>query len=116
MHQEFTWEENVTRLVEATNNIVPTGVRFQASKFATQNILLAVDLARSVTKQSEYSAIETTLTEIVRSNENRILAAAEIDNVNERGNRIEQIITAAGNFHSMEDLHFLVGYWTESTR
>ena len=33
-----------------------------------------------------------------------ILDAGTIENINLRGNRIEQIITGAGNFHSPEDL------------
>ncbi|MBI1913870.1 MAG: hypothetical protein HYS12_03895 [Planctomycetes bacterium] len=35
-----------------------------------------------------------------------ILTAAQIDNVNERGNTIEQIITKGANVHGLEDLKF----------
>ncbi len=34
------------------------------------------------------------------------MLAAEIDNINERGNSIEQIITGSGNVHGVQDLEF----------
>lgn len=39
----------------------------------------------------------------MQDNRDAILAAGHINNVNIRGNTIEQIITQAGNFHSVED-------------
>ena len=43
------------------------------------------------------------LSQIVHENRAAILSAARIDNVNLRGNTIEQIVTRAGNFHNVED-------------
>jgi len=41
IHMEFTWEENIERLVYQTNAIVPMGIRFEPSEQEKQNILEA---------------------------------------------------------------------------
>jgi hypothetical protein len=106
VHQEFTWEENLQRLVEATNNIAPTGVRFSPTADERISILSSADVANSLSRHPEYLGLKTTLDEIVRINKDAIITAGRIDNINQRGNRIEQIITDAGNFHDLEDLSF----------
>ncbi len=98
IHSEFTWQENLARLVEATNNISPTGVRFEPSPAECETILSAADLSAGLSSHPEYTALGTQLAEIVESRKDSILKAAEIDNVNERGNTIEQIITEGRMF------------------
>lgn len=106
MHEEFTWEENVGRLVEATTNIIPTGTRFVPTAAQESNILLSAELAAALSNHDEYLAIGTTLQNIVNENYDDILQAGRINNVNIRGNTIEQIITQAANLHSAEDLSY----------
>ena len=106
LHSEFTWEENLERLVEATNNIAPTGVRFAPTAAECGTILSAADLAAGLSSHPEYVALGSRLADITRDRQDRILAAAAIDNVNERGNTIEQIITEGANVHGVEDLKF----------
>lgn len=106
VHQEFTWDENLQRLVEATNNIAPTGVRFSPSEAERTTILSSADIAYLLSQHSEYLALRTTLDQLVRTNRDAIITAGRIDNVNQRGNRIEQILTDAGNFHDLEDISF----------
>lgn len=108
IHSEFTWQENLARLVEATNNISPTGVRFEPSPTECEAIFSAVDLSAELSSHPEYIALGTQLAEIVESRKDNILAAAEIDNVNERGNTIEQLITEGANAHGVEDLKFVL--------
>jgi hypothetical protein len=55
------------------------------------------------------SAAQEMLARTVGTQRGTILRAAEIDNINLRGNRIEQIITTASNLHSLEDLAFGLG-------
>jgi len=106
IHQEFTWEENLRRLVEATNNIAPTGVRFSPTEAEQTNILASAGIAHSLSQHSEYLGLRITLDEIVLKNQTAIIEAGRIDNVNQRGNTIEQIITDAGNFHGLQDISF----------
>jgi hypothetical protein len=104
IHAQFTWEENLARLVERTNAIVPTGQRFRPSRQQKTNILNAPEIASILSKNAEYIHLGNDLTQIVNVNLEAILDAGAIENINLRGNRIEQIITSAGNFHSLEDI------------
>ena len=104
IHAQFTWEENLARLVENTNAIVPTGQRFEPTEKQKANILKASEIANMLSENAEYLQLGKDLAQLVDKNLEAILKAGEIDNVNLRGNRIEQIITSAGNFHSLEDI------------
>lgn len=104
IHNEFTWEENLYRLVDQTTAIVPTGQKFTPSKQQQQRILKSPMIASSLSKHPEYRQLYQDFDNIVRNKERDILKAAKIDNVNLRGNAIEQIVTAAGNFHKLEDI------------
>ncbi|NLG87315.1 MAG: hypothetical protein GX489_08885 [Firmicutes bacterium] len=103
IHQEFTWQENLERIVEATNNIAATNRRFTPTDVGVANILRSAELARDLCADPEYQAIGTKLQQIVIENRDAILQAAAIDNVNLRGNKIEQIITQGGNSHGLQD-------------
>lgn len=106
LHGEFAWSENLTRLVEATSAIVPTGARFSPSVTQIANVIAAPALASRISKNPDYQRIQNTLAQIVERKRDAILRAAEIDNINERGNSIEQIISGSGNVHGVEDLQF----------
>lgn len=106
IHQEFTWEENLLRLVEATNNIAPTGTRFEPTTEQTSNILASVDIAKALSRHQEYKSLASSLRKIVENNRTAILTAGQINNVNVRGNTIEQIVTQGANVHGPEDLTF----------
>ncbi|MBD2093318.1 hypothetical protein H6F67_26080 [Microcoleus sp. FACHB-1515] len=110
IHQEFTWEENLARLVEATNNIVPTGSRYTPTPQEKSNILASADLAHMLSSNSEYISLGTTLNQLVEENKTAILEAGRINNVNVRGNQIEQIVTNAANFHGVEDLSYTLSF------
>lgn len=106
IHKASTWEQNLKRLVGATDEIVGTVARMVISSRQEQAILGAADLAAQLSNNAEYIAISDQLKHSVESRSADILVAAAIDNVNLRGNRIEQIITEAGNFHRLDDLVF----------
>jgi len=104
IHRQFSWEDNLARLVERTNAIAPTGARFIPSEEQEQKILESPKLAKRLSKHSEYLKLYDELDGLVRGEKCEILKAAQIDNINLRGNTIEQIITKAGNFHNLEDI------------
>lgn len=113
LHSQLTWEENLERLVEQTNAIVATGVRFEPSQAQAQHILHAPEIARLLSQHPEYLQLHADLSRLVQENKDAILAAGRIDNINLRGNAIEQIITQAGNFHSVEDASHTLTIGTE---
>jgi len=113
IHAQFTWEDNLARLVETTTSIVATGVRFEPSADQRKNILCAPETAALLSRNAEYEQFGDDLTRIVNENREAILDAGLIDNINLRGNTIEQIITSAGNFHSLEDVSRTLTLGTE---
>jgi hypothetical protein len=107
LHEAFTWEENLARLVAATNAIAARSTRFEMTPDRMATILEAP--ARSLSALSNPDAIASIfklLNEKVHANSDALLSAASIDNVNIRGNTIEQIITGALNKHNLDDLTF----------
>jgi len=110
IHKEFTWEENLIRLVEATNNIIPSGSKYSPTSHEQSNILMSAEIAHALSSNSEYQSLNTSLSRLVAENQAAILEAGKIDNINVRGNLIEQIITSAGNFHGVEDLSFTLSF------
>lgn len=103
IHLRFTWDQNIARLVESTNSITPTGQRFEPTESECQKILASPKIAKLLSTHPEYIQLGTELNSLVVQNQEAILEAAKIANINLRGNKIEQIITKAGNFHSLED-------------
>ncbi|MBS7297985.1 MAG: hypothetical protein KIG65_02765 [Eubacteriales bacterium] len=93
-HENFTFEENLERLVEATNNIAPTGKRFKPTLVQTECIQESVERAISFLGSEEYEILNEDLNNRVRAVETEIAIAAFIDNVNLRGRIIEYLITA----------------------
>jgi hypothetical protein len=104
LHQKLGWAENLKRLVNATNAIAPTGRRQVFTSSARQNILAAPQVAAGLSGRDDYEAVEAELAALIKPNRAAILKAAAVDNVNLRGNLIEQILTKAANFHSLQDM------------
>lgn len=104
LHSAFTWDENVERLVEATNEIVARNNRFQPSDAEFERVLAAPARFNAAIISPEFAAAESDLLGRMEAARRDILAAAAIDNVNIRGNAIEQLITGAGNAHELGDI------------
>lgn len=93
-HENYTFEENLDRLVEATGNIAPTGSRFTPSEAQIECIRQSVGRADSFLHSEEYGILDKDLNDRVHSVESEIVIAAFIDNANLRGRIIEYLITA----------------------
>lgn len=106
LHSAFTWDENLARLVEATGDIVGTGRKFHVGETEREIILAAPDVAARLSEHDEYLQVGQRLTTALMARWGDVLAAGSIDNVNLRGNRIEQLLTDAGHFHRIDDIVF----------
>jgi hypothetical protein len=104
LHSAFNWEENLERLVEATNEIVARNSRFQPSDHEREVVLAAPTRFEAAMISPEFAAAESDLLMKMGAVTRDILAAAAIDNVNIRGNAIEQLLTGAGNAHELGDI------------
>lgn len=93
-HENYSFEENLDRLVEATNNIAPTGRRFIPTESQVECIRESVDRAISFLRSKEYEILNDDLNDRVHAVESEIAIAAFINNVNLRGRIIEYLITA----------------------
>lgn len=106
IHTEFEWVENVERLVEATNSIIGRMSRYQPSPSELAVLVAAPRRASIMIAEPGFRNTEVQLAEIVERNRDGLLIAAALENVNLRGNAIEQIITGAVNAHRIDDLVF----------
>lgn len=94
-HRNYTFEENLERLVEATNNIHPTSKRFSPTEKQLWCIRTSVERAISFLSSDEYKILNDDLQERVNAVASEIAIAAGIDNVNLRGRVIECLIASA---------------------
>jgi len=92
IHQAIGFEHNLPRLVEATNSISPSGVKFEADDDAQANINKSPDRAKSFVASQDAKTLKSELDAKVARYKNKILLAALIENVNVRGRIIEYLI------------------------
>ena len=107
-HQEFTWEENVKRLVEKTNQMVPRLTRFSPTPDERAILMQAPLRAQAALTPTIFGAIEAELKGLVRTKTVQILDAATLENGKLRGERIEQQITGGNGAHALGDLERIV--------
>lgn len=93
-HQGFTWHDNIERLVESTNNIMPSKEKALLDEFERQNIFRAPKRALDFVKSNDYKILLADLRNRCEQVKEAILVASHIDNVNIRGRLIEVLITA----------------------
>lgn len=103
-HLAFRWDENVFRLVEATNEIVGRDRRLRPTDAQKELILAAPKRAAAALRSGEFRAVEQELSALVKIQRMAILEAAKVENVNLRGNAIEQLLTRGVNAHELGDL------------
>jgi hypothetical protein len=92
IHSEIGFETNLTRLVEATTNISPTGKRFEIGEPERKKIEASVKHAIEFCSLPEFIILKNELDNKVKQYENEILIASHIENVNIRGRIIEYFI------------------------
>jgi hypothetical protein len=109
IHSEFTWDENFERLVESTNAIVARQTRFALSGEALAQLLEAPARAAVAITTAAFEAADQQLGALIVRHQDELLRAAALNNVNIRGNTIEQIITGEVNSHRLDDLIVRLG-------
>ncbi|MCY3799832.1 MAG: hypothetical protein OXG23_09205 [Chloroflexi bacterium] len=92
IHDSVGFNENLPRLVEATNDIVPSGSKFSISDISLEKILDAPLRAAKFVQSPEYDHLKSDLNSRVSRVTDAILVAGHIENVNVRGRVIEYMI------------------------
>ncbi len=109
IHQGLDWEDNLSRLVDASSNINPINQKFIPSENELTNIYDSISRAETFVKSSNFHALEMDLNERCDKSRNEILIASHIENTNIRGRLIESLITSSEEErrHIIENLHNL---------
>lgn len=92
IHAEIGFDGNLPRLVEATNNISPSGQKLDVTEYAENSILDAPKRAQDFVNSPDFETLKSELDAKVDQFRNEILLAALIENVNVRGRVIEYLI------------------------
>lgn len=92
IHATIGFSENLPRLVEATNNIVPYGSKYSISDNSLEAILNAPARAARFVQSSEYNSLKSDLDSRVSRVTDAILVAGLIENVSVRGRVIEYMV------------------------
>ncbi len=92
IHAGIGFDENLPRLVEATNNISPSGEKFAVGSAEQTTILHAPERAASFVNSADARTLKAELDKKVEAFKNEILLASLIENVNVRGRIIEYLI------------------------
>ncbi|MCJ7649828.1 MAG: hypothetical protein MUP85_14540, partial [Candidatus Lokiarchaeota archaeon] len=93
IHSEIGFDGNLIRLVEATNNISPSGSKFYLGDKEKQNVLNSVERAIAFNESKYIFELKKDLDERVNRFRNEIIIASHIENVNIRGRLIEFLIS-----------------------
>ena len=99
IHREIGFEGNLARLVEATNNISPTGQKYEVMESCLQTILEAPQRALSFSRSSELGILKSELDARVKEFRNEILVASMIDNVRWLSGKMSPVGAYSGRLH-----------------
>lgn len=94
LHQGLDWEDNLSRLVDASSNIRPVNQKFLPSEIEEINIYDSVSRAIEFISSSNFSVLKNDLNERCNKCRDAILTASHIENTNIRGRLIESLITS----------------------
>ena len=92
IHASVGFEGNLARLVEATNNISPSGSRFKPSAAETETILSSPRRAYRFINSKDALTLKHELDTMVEKYKNEIVIAGLIENQNIRGRIIEYLV------------------------
>lgn len=106
IHEGFTWNENLERLVETTSKIEPNMKKFNPNETQKNSLFASIDRAKAFVESEDYLILKKDLDERVQRNLQSILIASHIENVNIRGRLIEYLITSENN-RILDDLRYI---------
>jgi hypothetical protein len=107
-HKKIGWVKNLSRLVEKTDEITGTGIKYIPNHEETKIILSSPERTKKLLANIEFIRTKSLLNDQVRNLQSQILLAASDQNINTRGNTIEQLITSSVNRHETEDIEFFL--------
>ncbi len=104
MHSEILQKDNIERIVENTLQIKAKGERFSPDESQLEIIRKSPENIKEIEEETEFIELKEELIQKVIDLKEEILKTSSIDNVNIRGNTIEQLITEDENSHELGDI------------
>jgi len=108
LHLEIFQIDNIERIVENTLHIKAKGERFNPTDAQLTTIRKSPAFIKGIESESEFVELREELYQKVTELKNEILETSSIDNVNLRGNAIEQLITEDENSHELGDIFEII--------
>lgn len=110
LHQGLDWEDNLSRLVDASSSIQPVNQKFEPTETEKSNIFDSISRASAFVSSKQFNVLEEDLNERCNKCRKEILIASHIENTNIRGRLIESLITSddverqqiINNLHNLE--------------
>lgn len=94
IHKNYTWKENLSRLVKVTSEIKAIKTKFNPNKEQIININSSIKRTKDFLLSDDYKKLKLDLDNKVQYQLKSIIEASHFDNVNIRGRLIEYIITS----------------------
>lgn len=94
IHQGLDWEDNLSRLVDASSKIKAVSRKFMPSDAEERNIYDSVSRADEFVSSADFSVLKADLDERCTKSRTEILIASHIENTNIRGRLIESLVTS----------------------
>lgn len=110
LHKGLDWEDNLSRLVDASSSIQPVNQKFEPTETEKSNIFDSISRASAFVSSKQFNVLEDDLNERCNKCRKEILIASHIENTNIRGRLIESLITSddverqqiINNLHNLE--------------
>lgn len=104
MHSYIPQNNNIVRIVENTQLIKAKGKKYNPSAIQLKTIYNSAQFISGIEADEEFQKLKNNLFKKARDLKNEILETSKIDNVNVRGNEIEQLITKGVSSHDLGDI------------
>ncbi|MCH7964577.1 MAG: hypothetical protein IH852_11645 [Bacteroidetes bacterium] len=104
MHSDIPQNDNIDRIVENTKRIKAKGEKYNPSAIQLKTIYNSAQFINGIETDEGFQKLKSNLFKKVRDLKDEILETSKIDNVNLRGNKIEQLITKGVNSHDLGDI------------
>lgn len=108
LHLEIPQKDNIERVIENTKLIKSKGERFNISDEQQKIIYENALFIKEIETDSKFITLKNKLYNKVKILKTEILETAKINNVNIRGNSIEQLITQGENSHELGDIFEII--------
>lgn len=94
IHEGLDWEDNLSRLVDASSGIKPKSQKFEPDESQLKNIFESINRAQNFIESENLKVLTDDLDGRLNKCRDAIMVASHIENVNLRGRIIEFLITA----------------------